>query len=152
AVLVRTHRAGIDVDIRIKLLQPNAETAALQKHADRSAGKSLAEGADHTAGDEDVLDHFTFPSVVLFNRQRQKPTEQPVGFDPVCLWYYTAVASGGASRHRRRRCSPVLADELLVVRGCIHAAPCMLDNSDVNAPAQAENSHLFEFLERFQGV
>ena len=57
AVLVGAHRAGIDVDVRVELLQPDAQAAVLQQHADRGAGQPLAERADHAAGDEDVLGH-----------------------------------------------------------------------------------------------
>ena len=55
AVLVRAHRAGIDVDVGVELLQPDPQAAMLEQHADRGAGQPLAERTDHAAGDEDVF-------------------------------------------------------------------------------------------------
>ena len=57
AVLVRAHRAGIDVDVGVELLQPDAQAATFEQHADRGAGQPLAERADHAAGHENVLGH-----------------------------------------------------------------------------------------------
>jgi hypothetical protein len=55
AVLVRAHRARIDVDVRIELLQGDRVAVPLENGADRSRRQSFAERGDHTAGDEDVL-------------------------------------------------------------------------------------------------
>ncbi len=55
AVLVGAHRAGIDVDVGVELLQADAQAAMLQQHADGGGGQPLAEGTDDAAGDEDVL-------------------------------------------------------------------------------------------------
>ncbi len=57
AVLVRVHRAGIDVDVRVELLQADAEASPFQQHADGCGGETFAERADHAAGDEDMLGH-----------------------------------------------------------------------------------------------
>ncbi len=54
AVLVGRHRARIDVDVRIELLQPDAEPARHEQAADRCRGDPLSEGRDDPAGDEDV--------------------------------------------------------------------------------------------------
>src|SRR5262249_55246715 len=72
AVLKRAHGAGIDVDVGIEFLQADAETAVFEEHADGGAGKALAEGADHAAGDKDVFDHAVNPQRV---GQSDKPTE-----------------------------------------------------------------------------
>ena len=57
AVLVGAHRARIDVDVRIELLHADRQSALFQQHADRGAGQSLAQRADHAAGDENMLGH-----------------------------------------------------------------------------------------------
>ena len=61
AVLIRAHGAGIDVDVGIELLQPDAQAALLQQHADGGAGQSLAERTDDAAGDENVLGQASIP-------------------------------------------------------------------------------------------
>ena len=61
AVLVGAHRARVDVDVRVELLHPHGEPAALQEHPDRSAGQPFSEGADHPAGHENVLVMETAP-------------------------------------------------------------------------------------------
>ena len=57
AVLVRAHRARIDVEIGVELAQPHLVAARLQQRAERRGGETLAEGGDHAAGDEDVPRH-----------------------------------------------------------------------------------------------
>ena len=54
AVLVRRHRAGIDVDVRVELLQPDREAPGDEESADRRGGDALAQRRDDAAGDEDV--------------------------------------------------------------------------------------------------
>ena len=64
AVLVGAHRPGVDVDVRVELLQPNSQPALLKEHADRGAGEALTEGTDHAAGYKNVLRHpYEMPSV-----------------------------------------------------------------------------------------
>ncbi len=57
AVLVRRHRARIDVEIGVELAQAHLVAARLQQRAERRRCKTLAEGGDHAAGDEDVPRH-----------------------------------------------------------------------------------------------
>ena len=57
AVLVRRHRAGIDVEVRVKLLDRDAQAAAGEQFGEGSGGDALADRADHAAGDEDVARH-----------------------------------------------------------------------------------------------
>ena len=58
AVLVRAHRAGIDVDVGVELLRRDLEPARLQKTSERGGGDALAETGNHAAGDENVLCHI----------------------------------------------------------------------------------------------
>ena len=67
AVLERAHRARVDVDVGVELLQGDLEPAALEDAADGCGGKSLAQRRHDAAGDEDVLglDAFLRMSVGL---------------------------------------------------------------------------------------
>jgi hypothetical protein len=60
AVLVRAHRPGVDVDVRVELLQGNRVAVVFEETADRRGSQSLAQGGDDAAGDEDVFDWPTF--------------------------------------------------------------------------------------------
>ena len=53
AVLVRRHRAGIDVDVGVELLQADGQSARHEQPPDRCRRDSLAERGDDAAGDED---------------------------------------------------------------------------------------------------
>ncbi len=55
AVLIRRHRAGIDVQVRIALLEGDAKAAAFEKAAHRSRCYAFSERRNHAAGYEDVL-------------------------------------------------------------------------------------------------
>ena len=57
AVLEGVHRAGVDVDVRVELLDGDPEPPELQQPTERRRGDPLAEGADHAPGHEDVLRH-----------------------------------------------------------------------------------------------
>jgi hypothetical protein len=57
AMLERAHRAGIDVEIGVELLQGHAVAPALEQAADRGAGQALAQRRDHAAGHDDVFGH-----------------------------------------------------------------------------------------------
>ena len=57
AVLVRAHRARIDVQIGVELAQPHAIAARLQQRAERRRGDAFAQGGNHAAGDEDKPRH-----------------------------------------------------------------------------------------------
>ncbi len=52
AVLIRAHRARIDVEIGVELAQANLESACLQQSTECCRRKTLAERGDHAAGDE----------------------------------------------------------------------------------------------------
>ncbi len=58
AVLVRAHRSGVDVDVRIELDVRDPQPARLEQRADRGAGEPLADRGDDPAGDEHVLRRF----------------------------------------------------------------------------------------------
>ena len=53
AVLVGRHRARIDVDVRVELLQADGQAAGHEQAPDRGGGDALAERRDDAAGDED---------------------------------------------------------------------------------------------------
>ena len=57
AVLIRAHRARVDIDVRIEFLQADAQAASFEQHSHGCAGQALAQGADHASGHEDVLGH-----------------------------------------------------------------------------------------------
>ena len=54
AVLERRHRARVDVDVGVELLEGDLQPAGDQQAADRGRRDALAERRDHAAGDEDV--------------------------------------------------------------------------------------------------
>ena len=60
AVLVRAHRARIDVDVRVELLQRDLVAVALEQRADRGGRQALAERRHHAAGHEDVFRRTRF--------------------------------------------------------------------------------------------
>ena len=55
AVLIRAHRAGIDVDVGVELLQRDLVAVAFEQAADRCRGQPLAERGHDAAGHEDVF-------------------------------------------------------------------------------------------------
>ena len=55
AVLEGVHRARVDVDVRVELLQDDLETARGEEAAEGGGGDALAEPGGDTARDEDVL-------------------------------------------------------------------------------------------------
>src|SRR5690606_15529873 len=57
AMLKRTHRAGIDIDVRIELQEGDFEAARFEDRGERSGGNPFAKGGDHTACDEYKLGH-----------------------------------------------------------------------------------------------
>jgi len=50
AVLVRRHRARVDVDIRVQLLHRDLEAAFLEEQPHRRGGYTLANRRNNTAG------------------------------------------------------------------------------------------------------
>ncbi len=60
AVLVRAHRARIDIDIWIELLQRDLVAVALEEGADGRRGEALAERRHHAACHEDVFHRTGF--------------------------------------------------------------------------------------------
>ena len=59
AVLVGAHGPGVDVDVRVELLEPHAQPPALQQQADGGTREPLAQRADHTPRHENMLGHQT---------------------------------------------------------------------------------------------
>ena len=58
AVLVRVHRAGVDVNIRIELLDRNAHAARFEEPSEGGGRDALAERTHDAAGEEDILRHL----------------------------------------------------------------------------------------------
>ncbi len=69
AVLERAHRARVDVDVRVELLDADLEPARLQHRAERGGGDAFAERRDDSARDEDVLDRAPAHRFVPFERR-----------------------------------------------------------------------------------
>src|SRR5262249_48639061 len=61
AVLIRRHRAWIEIEIGVKLAKPDLVTASLQQRAQSRRCQTLSERGNHAAGDEDVPRHGTLP-------------------------------------------------------------------------------------------
>ena len=57
AVLERTHRAGVYIDIRVELLRGNLKAAALEQATERGGRDALAQTGDDAAGYKDVFCH-----------------------------------------------------------------------------------------------
>ena len=55
SMLVRAHGAGINVDIGVKLLNRNLETAILQKPAQASCHNPFPDRRNYTAGDKNIF-------------------------------------------------------------------------------------------------
>lgn len=55
AVLEGIHGAGVNIDIRIQLLDGDGKSPGLQQGAQRSRGKALAQGRQHTARNKNEL-------------------------------------------------------------------------------------------------
>ena len=55
AVLERVHRAGVDVDVRVELLDRDLQSAGLEEAAERGGGDALAEAGGDSTRDEDEL-------------------------------------------------------------------------------------------------
>ncbi len=78
-VLERAHRPGIDVDVRVELLDLHLQPARLQQSAERCRGDALAERRNDAAGDEDELRAHAQPPVIkLTEFDRSSPPESPI--------------------------------------------------------------------------
>ena len=56
-MLIRAHRARIDIQVGIKLLEPDRITTRLKKRAKGGGSETFSKGGDHAAGDEDIPLH-----------------------------------------------------------------------------------------------
>ncbi len=79
-VLIRAHRAGIDIKVGVELAEAHFEAARLQQRTQRRRAQTLAERGDHAAGNKDEPRHGPL--------EYSKPHEHPTG--------------NSAPRHRRR--------------------------------------------------
>jgi hypothetical protein len=55
SVLIGAHRARVDVEVRVQLLDGNLKAAFFEQTPDRGGGDAFADGTDHASGKEDVL-------------------------------------------------------------------------------------------------
>ena len=71
AVLVRAHRAGVHIDVRIQFLRRNFQPARFEQPPEGRCGNALAKTGNHTAGHENVLCllHIYSPSFLLFHEK-----------------------------------------------------------------------------------
>ena len=97
AVLVRTHRARIDVDIRIEFLDRDLDSPALEETAERCGRDALAQGRNNATGNENILCHGT-ASCLFFETHVD----------------YSTPNRTGVSRHRL----------FPVIPGCSRASSC----------------------------
>ena len=70
AVLIRTHRAGIHVEIRIKFLQRDLEAAIFEQCAERGRRQAFAQRTHHAAGYENKFHFKLFSSHGLNTREQ----------------------------------------------------------------------------------
>ena len=68
-VLIRAHGAGVNIDIRVKLLRRDLETPRLQESSKGCGGDSLAEPRHHAAGDKDIFGHIGIPPNIEDSKQ-----------------------------------------------------------------------------------
>jgi len=54
AVLERVHRAGVHVQVRIKLLHVDPQSPRLEQAAEAGGGKAFAEAGRNASGDEEM--------------------------------------------------------------------------------------------------
>src|ERR1035437_951270 len=62
AVLIWTHRAGINIEIRVELLQRDFQAAIFEQRAERGSGQTFAERTHHAASYEDKFHFKNFPA------------------------------------------------------------------------------------------
>ncbi len=92
AVLIRAHRARIDVEIGVELAQPDRVAARLQERAEGRRRQTLAERGNHAAGDEDVPRHGNL-RLTPFESIRERKRAVP----PIC----SQARRNGTARKRK---------------------------------------------------
>src|SRR4029079_1562583 len=78
AVLVRRHRPGVDVDVRIELEDRDAETPRLEQPADAGGGDALPQGGGHASSPKDILRHGSGPPGVFPMLSKSTPGGNPI--------------------------------------------------------------------------
>ena len=63
AVLEGAHGAGVDVEIRVELLQRDFEAAAFEQAADARRRDSLPQRGNHATGDEYIFGHYSVTTI-----------------------------------------------------------------------------------------
>ena len=96
AVLERRHRPGIDVDVRIELLQRDLQAARDEQPADGGGGDALPERRDHSPSDEDVTGSWPGFGHAFSLKLSSVRIERRCGGDQSCgLEQLFRVAAGG---------------------------------------------------------
>ena len=73
AVLIRAHRARIDVQIGVQLAQADLVAARLQQGAESGGGEAFSERGNHAAGDEHIASHGRTPySMIRVRRMARR--------------------------------------------------------------------------------
>src|SRR5439155_11792272 len=84
SVLVRRHRARVDVEVRIELLHADVQAPSLEDRADGRGGDALPQGGDNSARHKDKLGHEqSLPEWFLRLYQPLGPTAH---FCSLLLW------------------------------------------------------------------
>ena len=79
AVLVRRHRPGVDVDVRVELEDRDVEAACLEEPADAGGGDALAQRGGHASGHKDILRHGSGPPGVFPMLSERRPGGNQTG-------------------------------------------------------------------------
>src|SRR5271156_5469865 len=144
AVLIRRHRARIDIEVRVELAQADFVTARLQQRTERRGSQTLAKRGDHAAGYENVPRHGTYRLARLsrfderFSGMADTPFAAIIQFFKNCFRCiglsrcprakaqpprrgYFALSRGGECGHRRELFA--IATAALAVRSVARPAP-----------------------------
>ena len=102
AVLERAHRARIDVDVRIELDHRDLEAARFEDRGEGGGGDALAQGGNHTAGDEDILGHFMYYRPFYYSSAIALTSSMKIAC-PVCISRassHSSLRARGTARFR----------------------------------------------------
>ena len=118
AVLVWTHRAGVDVDIWIELLDRDLDAAILQEPPQGSSRDALAEGRNDAARNENILCHF-FLLPCFRHILRKRPTSPAVSAKSAKLHPQKPYSSCMPSKSFSRRRDVLGLEEAPVREACV---------------------------------
>ena len=73
AVLIRRHRPGVDVDVRVELENRDVQAAGLEESSDAGGGDAFAERGGDASGHKDILRHGSGPPGVFRMLSKMAP-------------------------------------------------------------------------------